>query len=300
MILNCPNCSAQYTLPDTAFDDGGRDVRCAKCKHQWFASGSDQNVGAQDDATQVDAVIPEDVVEDMPQDVVEANLGEDTPNNDITDDLSFLHDMDGEGDADSSDIDAGAALDEGGADNADTLEEYFTEKIPEGVKPTEQDKVIPALGRNKTPISFQAKLTGMLAALVVFSMLVVTGFVLKQKIVTLWSPAAAIYELAGLPVHFKGENLIMESLSANVEEDVDGRDYLLLQGRVINLTNEAQAVPKLIARLRNTNGEDGDSWEIEPPLDVLEPGDSFTFKSDYPALPRDTGSVNLTLLPSVL
>ena len=210
--------------------------------------------------------------------------------------------MDGEGEAGASDIDAGSALDERASDDRDSPDGAgdFTENIPEGVKPTAQDKVIPALGRNKTPISFQAKLTGLLAALAIFLMFVVAGFVLKQKIVTLWPPAAAIYELTGLPVHFKGENLVMESLSANVEEDVDGRDYLLLQGRVINLTNKAQTVPKLIARLRDTNGKDGDSWEIEPPLDVLEPGASFTFKSDYPALPRDTGSVNLTLMPMVL
>ena len=293
MILTCPNCSAQYTLPDTAFDDGGRDVRCAKCKHQWFASGE-----AQDEVVVTD----EGFIEDVAQDVVDASFEEEASNNDITDDLSFLHDMDGEGEVGASDIDAGSALDEGVSDDTDAAdgEGNFTENIPEGVKPTAQDKVIPALGSNKTPISFQAKLTGLLAALAIFLMFVVAGFVLKQKIVTLWPPAAAIYELTGLSVSFKGENLVMESLSANVEEDVDGRDYLLLQGRVINLTNKAQTVPKLIARLRDTNGKDGDSWEIEPPLNVLEPGDSFTFKSDYPALPRDTGSVNLTFMPMVL
>ncbi len=35
MILTCPACATQYTVKDGAIPPGGRQVRCAACKHSW-------------------------------------------------------------------------------------------------------------------------------------------------------------------------------------------------------------------------------------------------------------------------
>src|SRR5689334_18145644 len=35
MILTCPNCATQYVVKDGAIPAGGRQVRCASCKHSW-------------------------------------------------------------------------------------------------------------------------------------------------------------------------------------------------------------------------------------------------------------------------
>jgi predicted Zn finger-like uncharacterized protein len=37
MILPCPECNARYLVPASAFAEGGRQVRCAKCGHVWAA-----------------------------------------------------------------------------------------------------------------------------------------------------------------------------------------------------------------------------------------------------------------------
>lgn len=36
MRLACPNCDAQYEVPDEAIPASGRDVQCSNCGHTWF------------------------------------------------------------------------------------------------------------------------------------------------------------------------------------------------------------------------------------------------------------------------
>jgi predicted Zn finger-like uncharacterized protein len=38
MILSCPNCSARFLINAAALQPTGREVRCGRCRHQWFAT----------------------------------------------------------------------------------------------------------------------------------------------------------------------------------------------------------------------------------------------------------------------
>src|SRR6476659_1343683 len=51
MILTCPACATQYTVKDGAIPPGGRQVRCASCKHSWH----------QDPPTDDASAAPEDI-----------------------------------------------------------------------------------------------------------------------------------------------------------------------------------------------------------------------------------------------
>ena len=42
MRLICPNCEAQYEVPDNAISMEGRDVQCSSCGHTWFQLHPDQ------------------------------------------------------------------------------------------------------------------------------------------------------------------------------------------------------------------------------------------------------------------
>ncbi|WP_297341065.1 zinc-ribbon domain-containing protein, partial [Pseudophaeobacter sp.] len=40
MRLTCPNCGAQYEVPDDVIPDEGRDVQCSNCGDTWFQQAS--------------------------------------------------------------------------------------------------------------------------------------------------------------------------------------------------------------------------------------------------------------------
>lgn len=52
MRLICPNCGAQYEVPDSVIPETGRDVQCSSCGHTWFQRHAQQDSVAQDEAGQ--------------------------------------------------------------------------------------------------------------------------------------------------------------------------------------------------------------------------------------------------------
>ncbi|EPY00352.1 DUF3426 domain-containing protein [Magnetospirillum fulvum] len=36
MLITCPNCGTNFSIPDAALGTEGRKLKCAKCEHKWF------------------------------------------------------------------------------------------------------------------------------------------------------------------------------------------------------------------------------------------------------------------------
>ena len=64
MRLICPNCGAQYEVPDEVIPLDGRDVQCSNCGDTWFQSHPDQ-VQALDDDLETETV--DDAAEEQEQ-----------------------------------------------------------------------------------------------------------------------------------------------------------------------------------------------------------------------------------------
>lgn len=61
MRLTCPNCAAQYEVPDDVIPEEGRDVQCSSCGTTWFqpAAGASAEAPATEDAAAEPEGIPE-------------------------------------------------------------------------------------------------------------------------------------------------------------------------------------------------------------------------------------------------
>jgi predicted Zn finger-like uncharacterized protein len=65
MRLVCPNCAAQYEVPESVIPDNGRDVQCSSCGHTWF-----QTHPAQASSAQATEQAKQDVWADDPDDAL--------------------------------------------------------------------------------------------------------------------------------------------------------------------------------------------------------------------------------------
>lgn len=67
MRLICPNCDAQYEVPDEVVPTAGRDVQCSNCGKTWFQDHPDHAPAAPEDAPlSVDAPAPDEEVSPPP------------------------------------------------------------------------------------------------------------------------------------------------------------------------------------------------------------------------------------------
>lgn len=60
MRLTCPNCDAQYQVPDDVVPVEGRDVQCSNCGQTWFQHHRDHMPEAEEAAIAPDAIAPDE------------------------------------------------------------------------------------------------------------------------------------------------------------------------------------------------------------------------------------------------
>lgn len=90
MRLICPNCGAQYEVPDEVIPTNGRDVQCSNCGDTWFqqhpshapAASSDDELGPEPQAFEASRPAPEtesDVADDIYDDEDEDEQPQEMP-----------------------------------------------------------------------------------------------------------------------------------------------------------------------------------------------------------------------------
>lgn len=139
MRLTCPNCDAQYEVPDNVVPIDGRDVQCSNCGQTWFQHHPDHmpeddtdDVAAQDEETDAPEETAEDDIEEGPVDAKSDTRADDRYDADDEgeEDDDFDDDYDDDASAKQAPPPAPTPTDNPGLDDLDDLPDATVQQAP--------------------------------------------------------------------------------------------------------------------------------------------------------------------------
>jgi len=291
MILTCPSCGTQYVVKDGAIPPGGRQVRCASCKHSWYQDPeetAETEFETETEPQPLERAVeePDAVQADEEESLAEATLIEPRSGPEAEERAYEEATIEAEApavDAMSAPAETFPAEDavggevETAAPESDWREPPVAEAEPDDFTPyPSPDETAP---RRRSPV----------VAILVIVLLVIAA-------------AAAFWFLA--PPDLKARLGLADvgtSPLALVTTHMDrqrlesGNELLTVTGRVINPTSKEQAVPPLQAQLKTRTGKVVYSWTIAPPARSLPPGASASFNSAEVNVPPGGDELTITL-----
>jgi predicted Zn finger-like uncharacterized protein len=319
MILTCPACGTRYALKEGAIPQGGRQVRCASCKHSWH---QDPEPAASLDPSGEQALPEQGSGEEFPAPGALSHPagepGGKPPEAALSD---HAHpDIPAEVE-DAVDPDA-SPLPEPGAASAipspqppptDWTDEPSSEpaRAPEpepiladGREPPSEDSHAPLPADlaedapRSEPDEFPAYVSaggepqprrrrgflGLLLALLLIALAVAAFWFLAPAE---WKQRLGVAEPSGSPVMVQLDQTNRRTLAS-------GNELLEVTGKVINPTDQPQRVPQIEAMLRTYQQKIVYRWTIPPPAPVLAPGGSATFNSaELLSIPADAACLSV-------
>jgi predicted Zn finger-like uncharacterized protein len=296
MILTCPNCGTQYVVKDGAIPPGGRQVRCASCKHSWHQNPEET---AETEAPSIEKPLDEAAVDERSQapaedeslteaTLIEPRSGPEAEERAYEEAAAQADEADSEdearqvGDATSTTY-ANAAFDISKPESVAVQPQADWQEPPQPEAQTDEFTPYAA------PDEVEPKRRGPVLSILVVVILVIVI-------------AAAFWFLA--PAELKarlGLAGVGTSPLALVTTHMDrqrlqsGNELLTVTGRVINPTGKEQSVPPLQAQLKTRAGKIVYSWTIAPPARSLAPGASASFNSAEVNVPPGGEELTITL-----
>ncbi len=273
MILTCPECSTKYVVKDGAIPDGGRQVRCAACKHSWHQDPDPAEQSAEMAEAAPEAVSSEATPEPGFQQPPEQGYHEE-PAPESSDD-NFVGDQEPVASPEPGPV-AEQAWQE--VDTGPERSEEPQAVEPVAFEPYFHDEPVES-SRRSWPLVLTALLLAALAA-VAFWFLAPAD--LKARV--------GIADRGGTPLQVMG-------LSQNRQRLASGNDLFTVSGRIVNPTDESQRVPPLQAELLAENKQTVIyRWTIAPPAETLQPNDSKVFHSAEMGVPDGGKYLRLRLV----
>ena len=310
MILTCPSCGTQYVVKDGAIPPGGRQVRCASCKHSWHQdpeevaetevepAPADEGFVEPEEAQVEEPSIEEGSVEEAPQADDDESLAEATlieprsgPEAEerayeeaaLADEEQEEPEVAPEADEvpgstyQNSQFDITKREESPPSTDSDWQEPPEPEPQEDEFAPfPAQDEVAP---KRRSPILTIALIVLLIVAI-----------------------AAAFWFLA--PPEFKAKiglggtgmsPLALVTTHMDRQRLESGNELLTVTGRVINPTTKEQRVPPLQAQLKTKAGKIVYSWVIPPPAPSLPAGASAPFNSAEVSVPPGGDELTITL-----
>jgi predicted Zn finger-like uncharacterized protein len=288
MILTCPSCGTQYVVKDDAIPPGGRQVRCASCKHSWH---QDPEGTAEAEPQPADETRPEEPAAESPaedeESIAEATLIEPRSGPEAEERAYEEAAIDEAEDASEepeapSDTYAASQFDISKKDEVEAPAESDWNEPPQAEAVSDDFAPYPAADeegpRRRSPV-----VTILIVVLVVIAAAAAFWFLAPPDLKARLGLAVGASPLALVTTHMDRQRL--ES----------GNELLTVTGRVINPTSREQQVPPLQAQLKTRAGHVVYSWTIAPPARTLGPGASASFNSAEVNVPPGGDELTITL-----
>ena len=308
MILTCPSCGTQYMVKDGAIPPGGRQVRCASCKHSWHQeseiSGEAEPAPrpiaqppaepeAQPEAAKTEAPALED------ESLAEATLIDPRSGPEAEERAYEETVIETDGEPAAPAPEPSAPVSRNSAPEGATYAGFPVGIAREPTAAPTQDWREPPVEEAQDdefspfppPDEIQPKRRRPIVALLLLVLVIAAAaaafwfFAPGEWKVRLGLAAAGASPLALVTTHMDRQKL--ES----------GNELLTVTGRVVNPTSREQDVPPLQAQLKTRTGQVVYRWTIAPPARTLGPGASASFNSAEVNVPPGGEELTITLGP---
>jgi predicted Zn finger-like uncharacterized protein len=288
MILTCPACDTKYVVKDDAIPPGGRQVRCASCKHSWH---QDPEISVAEPATAADIDLGgppqpspeayEETAAEVPQAAEAEGLIAEEPQPNVDDGgQSAWGEVASEPVAESplADEDANVAMEE-----APAIADEWRAPPPAAVPAEEEFVGYAPIADDEPPRRRWPLVLGVLV------LIVAAAAAFWRFAPTEWKAQAGIAQAGATPLQL----MITTSDRQPLES---GNELVAISGRVINPTDQEQNVPPIHAELRDKATKALiHRWTIAPPARVLAPRSSASFNSAEVDVPKGGDELTVTL-----
>lgn len=271
MILTCPECDTKYVVKDGAIPPGGRQVRCAACKHSWH-----ENPPA--DSAADDVMTPSEAAEqaDNPPPIEQAFGGPPPPDPHVT----------------AEPVVEPPAV----AQNEEMVSDYVEPAVEEEERAVAPPS--PALPEYESDAGDflipqfhdePARGGGLKVALIAL-------LIIAAAVAAFWflAPASLKSKIGLAPAGSTPLEVMLTN--SDRQKLASGNELLAISGRIINPTDVEQAVPPIRAALRNKGSRQlVYQWTIAPPARTLPPRGSASFNSAEVDIPQGGDELTVSL-----
>jgi predicted Zn finger-like uncharacterized protein len=303
MILTCPACDTKYVVKDGAIPPGGRQVRCASCKHSWHQE-PEPSAGEPETGGMVDFGGPPppstDQFEQPAAEIPEAEVAqgaiaaEPQPTADETEDSPW-------GTVSSESIEPAVAVAEPDRPDGVAMEE--APAIADDWRASPSEENAPLSAPEPEPVAEEQEfaayapieeegdrsprrwplILGVL--LLVIAAAAAFWFFAPPE----WKARAGLAQSGSTPLQLMITTSDRQALQS-------GNELVAISGRVINPTDREQPVPPIIAELRDKQSQRVvHRWTIPPPARALAPRTSASFNSAEVDVPTGGDELTVTL-----
>jgi predicted Zn finger-like uncharacterized protein len=264
MLISCPNCATNFSVPDKALQPSGRTLKCAKCGHKWFQSA--QPAG-NDLGLDESSFPPPPRPEPRPMFAApepEPDLDEPPPRPSAADRISADLDMN----LDEPPIPDFGPRAKGEQPAVGSLD----------IDIDSEPQPIPEVFTHKPSTR---KGTGALWVLLVLLLLGAAGgaaYYFQDKLVGLYPPAHELLTQAGLRHERPGAGLELRNAGTPerfVQNDVE---VLIVRGIIANISDRERPVPTMKLVLLDRDKAVVQEKQAPPPVTALDPGGTAGFR----------------------